>query len=96
MSLPQDVLEFVKECERRGMPPKAVALMKGGFPRERYDVLVRDAEGWRYVGEVGSEEAFKEPFEVVCGKLTCALFWRDSIVLAYDRVERRVYEPEEV
>jgi hypothetical protein len=90
--IPEDVMEFVRECERRGRPPRLVAVERD---RGRYDVWVRTLWGWKYAGEAGAEEAFREKDEVVCGRLTCSLFWRDAMTLAYDRQDRRVHEPRE-
>lgn len=88
--MPEDVERFVRECERRGKPPRIAAVESG---EGRYEVWVRTGRGWEYAGEWGAREVHGEPDGVVCKKRTCLLFWRDVMDLAFDRETGEVSEP---
>jgi hypothetical protein len=91
--IPEDVREFIRECERRGYSPRLVAVEKRGkWPNEIYDVWVREGGGWKYAGEWPAEEVHRESNAIVCGRLTCILFVR-GMDLAWSRESRVATEP---
>jgi hypothetical protein len=95
--VPEDVREFLKELERRRLEFTSVAVERTPMPHDTYDVWVRRREGvYEYVGLRPADEVYKEKDHVVCGKLTCTLFQRDVIRLAFSRETRKVHEPVEL
>ena len=100
MDVPEDVMEFLRELERRKVDFKLVAVERTPAPDETFDVWVRKAkEGaaeYEYVGVRPASEVYKERDWVACGKLTCVLFRGDVMDLAFSRETRRVHEPVEV
>jgi hypothetical protein len=96
VKVPEDVLQFLRELERRGIRIEQVSVERTPMPRDTYDVWeVKEGE-YRYRGVLSGDEAYKPRTHVVCGRLTCSLFQDRVLTLAFDRELRKVYEPEEV
>lgn len=91
MELPDDVKELLNKLRMRGFTPVLVAIEK---TPESYHVW--RYEGKRYVGELSSDEVYKEKGNsVVCGKLTCVCFLGQVIRYVWSRRDRELHEPEE-
>jgi len=90
-NIPTDVKKFLEEAKKRGLDVDMVAVMKSPPPNEKYDVWVDS----NYVGEAGPDEVFGEEDVIICGKLTCTLFKKDTMKLLLDRLKNEILEPEE-
>ncbi|RLF06808.1 MAG: hypothetical protein DRK00_00440 [Thermoprotei archaeon] len=86
MEIPEDIVHFLSEAERRGYKVKKVAIAK--VPFERYYLF----EDGAYVGEVG-EEVSLETDIVMCHDDICVLFYKDEPVLVYVRRTGRLEPP---
>lgn len=100
LEIPEDVIPFLQELERRGIVAKLLAIERTPMPEDTYDVWICRLRGrkceWEYSGVWDSDPVYAEPDLVVCGKLTCTLFKEDVLDLAYDREKRKVHEPVEI
>ena len=86
MELPEDIMRFLSEAERRGYKVRKVAIAK--VPFERYYLF----EDGAYVGEVG-EEVSLETDIVMCHDDICVLFYRDEPVLVFVRKTGKLESP---